>query len=269
MTQAPLLALVSRLGDGSPGVRALVRALGGLVDVRALDRCPRRPDAALATSERAASGAPEGVALAVVVGSSVRIEGDDVPLPSTVVDIAGARPHAVPVRRRWRERLGRPEPWVVDLERLPGDQRQAAAEVASVVVAHRADLVVALARGAPTVTDAPSAAAVGAVDGTHVLVAAPGEPAISAAHALAADPVRSARLSTAGRALVEQRLDVARTAAELVRRLGLISTASAYSLVDARLAELATLPGAPVRRRVAAALAVLDPPTAPVPEAVR
>jgi hypothetical protein len=237
-------------------VRPLVRALARRADVRALDRAPA-PDAVLAVGAAAVERTPEGVPVAVVDDGVVRVDGVEIALPGGGVDTAAWPPIAPHVRRRWRRRLGLAADLVVDVATLAAEDRPTALAVAASAVVGVDDLPLALALGCPTVTAAAAAATVGAVDGVHVVLGGRAE-----AVALAADEHRSGPLSRRGHELARERLDPAPAAAALLQAWGLGPTGPVARL-DERLAELGTAPAAPVRRRVADALAPLTPTGGP------
>ncbi len=113
---------------------------------------------------------------------------------------------------RW---AGRPEPLGPDIVAT------AIACASAVAVRDWRLLLEALAWGAPCVTDAASAERVGAIPGTHVLVAEREPDHRTLATSLATDQELAARLSWAGRQLVERRHDAGRAAIRLVELLGL------------------------------------------------
>lgn len=152
--------------------------------------------------------------------------------PSAGAAVPPLAPH---VRRRWRQRLGLDPDLVVDTATLAPADVETALAVAAAAVVDEAHLRLALALGCPTVTDRAAASALGAVDGDHVVVGERDD-----AVALAADPVRSARLSLRGRTLVEGAVQG--------------SPADPVAKVVAVLDELGTAPSAPIRARAAAAL---------------
>ena len=113
------------------------------------------------------------------------------------------------VRRRWRRRLGLPDDFVVRLgvERAPAcdaDLADAALFTCSAAIVGREHLDAALALGTPVVCDAGTASAVGAVDGTHVVVAARAA-AEHTAELVAGDDSRAARLGRNARRLAVDR----------------------------------------------------------------
>jgi hypothetical protein len=111
----------------------------------------------------------------------------------------------------------------------------------------------ALAWAAPTVTDPETAALIGALEGMHVFIGKTTGQRRQVAASLAHDPVPAARLSWAGRKLVERRYDSGLVAGTLLRRLGISLAASLPGGVTmaARLEELGTPQSASVVGRVA------------------
>jgi len=246
----PVVAVVAWPGT-TAAVRPLVAALARRVDVRTADRAPEA-DAVLVTDRRALDRAPGGRPTAVVDGAALQVGDDHVSLPCTpVVATATLPPLAPHVRRRWRQRLGLDPDLVVDTVALaPDDVPTALAVVAAALVGLR-DLPTALALGCPVVTDASSAAAVGAADGDHVVVGERGD-----AVALALDDRRAARLSRRGRDLAGQRLDPDMAVRRLLRLWDLEPRGSGLATA---LDDLGTAAGAPIRRRAAAALTFSRP----------
>jgi hypothetical protein len=163
------------------------------------------------------------------------------------------------VRQRHRQRdPDLPEVLVVDGAVEPGEGERQLAAAAACVISGPAVLL-ALALGTPVVTSAQTARRLGLVAGREVEVAAGAEAAREVAEEIAADPERAARLSRRARRCAERRFDLTVPAEELAHRLGLVSDPTvASSRIEARLAELATPSGAPLRHRWATALAGLD-----------
>lgn len=266
----PVLALVA--GPGTTGaVRGLVRALSAVADVRALGRCGSRPAAVLATS-----AAPDTIAR-VPAGTPVAvwIEAVARPLPSGMIavgpgagvngvrvhplgiDLADLLPVGPVVRARWRRRFDLPADWVVDADAVGSRDRTTALALCSAAVASEG-LVTALGLGTPTVTSEHGARLIGAEDDVHVVVARPGRHPMAEAADLAADLHRAARLSAAGRALVERKFDLGAGARRLAERLGLTEPAGGDVVVlGARLTELGTPAASRIRLRAATATAVL------------
>jgi hypothetical protein len=102
-------------------------------------------------------------------------------------------------------------------------------------VAEPVRLLEAMAWGAPCVSDPGSAAQVGAVADTHLLVGAGPDQRRRLAAELADDQARASRLSWAGRRLVERRHDAGRAAMRLVELLDLRPTLPGGALASARL----------------------------------
>ena len=174
-------------------------------------------------SEQAAALEP---APRVLVTSDPAVARPSVLFPRHGVDLRASLPFAPVIRQRWRSRLGLPATLIVNAggggpSRLPEDLLPTAIALASVVVATGPRLAEALAWAAPCVTDAPSAAALGAND-DDVVIGRPGERETLAA-ALAGDDGRAAALSGAGRRLAERRLDHHRPARQVAHALGLVS----------------------------------------------
>lgn len=171
--------------------------------------------------------------------------------------IAALPPLAPHVRLRWRQRLGLAPDLVVDTAALAPADVETALAVAAAAVVDGAHLRLALALGCPAVTEPAAAAALRAVDGDHVVVGGRSD-----AVALAADPVRAARLSHRGRVLVEGAADPptldgwTRHAQVSVQS----SRADPGAAVVVALDELGTAPSAPIRARAAAALEGFGPP---------
>ncbi len=260
----PGVAVIATPGT-TAAVRSLAAALARHASVTTWARAPEA-DAVIVTHPDAASRVPIGRPAAVVDGGALTTLGPDgrplgepLRLPGRHLVASSSLPPLAPhVRRRWRARLGLDPDLVVDTVALdPTDVPTALALAAAAVVELR-HLPVALALGCPAVTDGAAAAAVGARPERDLLV---GERADAVA--LAADPVQAARLSRAARALAVSRLDPETTVATLLERWGLGPQPSPEVRVNAVLAELGTAPGAPVRARVADALALFAP--SPVP----
>ena len=185
-----------------------------------------------------------------------------VPAPS--IDGTTWRPVAPFVRARWRRRLGLPDVLVAKVG-TPGapamEERTAndALFLCSAAVVGPGHVLRALALGTPTVCDAATADIIGAVDGTHVIVAGL-EQAPSVAAELGADLVRAAALSRAGRRLIEERHDVAAAARRVATWLDLPPVgAPPVAALATVLDDLGTPPDATVVARVAGAVGVLGP----------
>ena len=211
----------------------------------------------------------------VVVGAGGR--GLFVPRPGVTVSVGTpvliGTPVLVPpfVRARMREARGLPTPLVVELDDdgsvSVGLAQRVAPELAATAVALASAAIVvdgpgligALAWGTPCVTDGPTAEIVGAHPGREVLVAGTASGRRALATSVADEARLAARLSTAGRALVDDRHDPVRAAARLVRRLGLAPATRMPGppSLAAELGELGTPDDAVVAERVALACAVL------------
>lgn len=154
------------------------------------------------------------------------------------------------VRERLRRRARLPAVLVADVDSgaVPEDLIPAVLAVCSACVVTGERLADALAWGAPTVTDAASAAAAGARHDREVLVGGDAERA-ALAEALARDPIRGARLSRAGRELAETR-SLRRVAAQVAERLDLVRAAGAGPRLEAMLRLLA-IPASPLQPDVA------------------
>ena len=145
---------------------------------------------------------------------------------------------------------------------LPNDLVETAmGVVAAVIVTEPGWLLRSLAWGAPTVTSAAAAAAVGAIPSREVVVAETIRARMAAATALAADPLESARLSWSGYRRAE-RMDAVRAAMTLIDRLGLLPLepprpAPPLPSVELELRLLGTPGDAHVRTRLTEAAAKL------------
>lgn len=185
--------------------------------------------------------------------------------------MAGAVPVAPFVRSRLRGARGLPSPLVIEHDNgtwhwsegsgpLDGDLGVTAIGCASAAVVVGSTIIEALAWGTPCVTDSDTAAAVGARPESEVLVADDGAERRRRAAKLAADGSLAARLSWAGRILVETRHSPALVAARLVRRLGLGAASSIPGppSLAAQLADLDTPEGAVIMDRVRSATKALS-----------
>ncbi|HZR14761.1 MAG TPA: glycosyltransferase [Acidimicrobiia bacterium] len=238
-----------------PGTDALVVALGRVCDVRASDPSVVTPDARLALSSDAhrldaavRSRDRDGVPVAVVVGphddervlasrvdvvvrmgtaepASAGDPADALRFPHPAVDTSEHPPVGPLVRARWRRRLaldgdlavvvGFPQPTPLRAESVP-----AALAVCAAAAVRGPQVLVALALATPVVTDAATAAWLGATDGDDVAVARTASDAREAARVLARDDRTAARLGAAGRRLAERVHDSGRAARDLLDRLG-------------------------------------------------
>lgn len=206
-----------------------------------------------ATAEEGAGGAarPGVVVLADDAALADRLGGGAVVVGNGGgPDGAVAVPPFVRARLRARHRL--PDRLVVSFD--PGGDQPVREELVPTALACAAAvaivgdrLVEALAWGAPTVTDAASAAAVGARHGVEVLVGGP-EELVALAGQVADDIDLAAALSRAGRRLVERR-DVSGAAVAAADRLGLLEHVEPLARLEHRLAELRTPERARIRVR--------------------
>ena len=119
----------------------------------------------------------------------------------------------------------------------------------AVAVPEPARLLEALAWGAPCASHPDAADQVGAVAGTHLLVAAGPAERLELANALAADMGLAARLAWAGRRLVETRHDAGSAAVRLAGLLRLRPSLPEGAVASARL-QLSLL-GAPTGAKIA------------------
>lgn len=281
----PALGILAVPGS-PPAFVALVHALGAWCSPRAALADDASPVAWLASSPScpglarvAVTGRPYAVWIhdrqaletaaslspaprIVVTGDPVlaAVDGRASLSPEHGLDLRAYRPIAPVIRRRWRSRLGLAPTLVVTALAdspgvLPEDLLPTALALASVVVATGPRLAEALAWAAPCVTDARSAASLGAADG-EVVVGAPSA-LEGLAVQVAADDGLAAALSGAGRRLVERRADrhrPARQVAEalrLVGRNGHVATRSTGRVLD----NLGTPDTSPLRPRMEALLA--------------
>ena len=202
--------------------------------------------------------APRPVATAIGVVPGLEV------VPSPSVDGTVWRPVAPFVRERWRRRLGLPDRLVavVGTAGAPPMDDDTAADalfLCSAAVVGPAHALRALALGTPAVCDATTAELLGAVDGTHVVVAG-GEEAGDAAADLAADLTRSSVLGRNARRLVEERHDIAECARRVAVALELPTVGEApVAAVAAVLDDLGTPVDARVVARVAGAVGTLGP----------
>jgi len=203
----------------------------------------------------------------VVVRGRRRPAGIDadrvVHLATGTVDTSRHPPVAPALRREWRALLGLPDDLVVTADH-PADHRMGDAHlpsllaVAAAAVVRGPSLSTALALGTPVVTDPVEARRIGAIDGEHVVVAAPTD-AHRVAEALGRDLPRAAALGRRARRLAETRLDLRSTARAVAQRLGLISSNQGpYAGFEAALRSLHTPLGDPVTWRATGRLAPLD-----------
>ena len=245
----PLVGILAGHADDS-AVAPLIVALRSWCRPYALDPNLGRPAAYLATSpaaiglEAALAGSEPVVVIAqepslvtehlrsraagIVVRDPRAADtiGDTAILWGRDSVLAAEHPSLSPfVRERWRNRLGLASPLVVEFGATapsPIDDITApsALAVCSAAVVRGPWLVTALALGTAVVTDAASAANIGATPSVHVAVSGPHD-ARAVAEELAADPARAAALGWGGRMLVEERHDLGSVAIEIVSVLGI------------------------------------------------
>lgn len=278
--ERPILALLAAPGTSSRAV-PLLGLLGRHAEIVSWHRRGSAvPDAVIATSidvlGTLATAPPAPVAVwvdhhdqvdraveagaALVLSSRPELAGRGVVVvPAIGIEVDRWAPVAPLVRRRWRERLGLPARHVVRIDGGvdPGDGERSLA-VASVAVVSGPATLLALALATPIVTSAETARRLGLRAGRDVEVAAGREQAMAVAAEVAADDARAAALSRRGRLVAERSHDLGRPAHAIAAALGLHPDDACTSVrLQARLAELATPPGSPVRHRVDLALAAL------------
>ena len=278
MTRPVLGLLVAP--DPAPGVALLAGSLDRWCAPRASDPRHDTPAAWLATSPSAPgiddafdSGRPVAVwvagpsdvsAVAAHAGRAVLVTDDadafatgtdDVLVVGGSIDVQRYLYVSPFVRARWRAARRLLPTMVAAIGDVDDDVVPTVLALASAVAVTGPRLLEALAWGAPCVTDADSAAAVGAADGREVVLAKD-DRLRDAAIAVAADPMLAATLSRRGRRLVERRHDRGRTPLAIARRLGLVGSFGAGRL-DEALDELWTPTRARIRDRVDDALASL------------
>lgn len=293
MTRPLIELLVGR--DTSPLARELVTRVRRWCMLRASDRALDPVAARVATSARA-PGLPAAMhdratPLAVVVARDETVSSElrdraellitDDPArvddfgprallaPTYTVDAERHLAIAPFLRERWRHRLRFPSPFTVVLgfpspTPLRPETEATALALASAAAVRGNTTLVALALGTPVVTDAATAALLGAIDGHDVLVASASN-AAEVAGGLAADMVEAARLGREARALVEREHDIGPVARTMLTRLGVALTPPDVPLgsLQLRLDELHTPFGAsPVRRAVAACQTLTGAPVA-------
>jgi hypothetical protein len=246
----PVVEVYSDLGPAErPGLLALLHALHDRCDLRAHDPAAPAVWARLVTSTRV-SALPH-LLRDPAVPVAVALEPGDVPPPDvrarvaalvveTPAEAADLGPAAVVVsdlaidgaahpplgpfnRARRRVQLGLPADLVVHVGLPEGDSVGPASLPAALALAAAAAVsgewfVTALALGTPLVTDAATAARYRARD--DIEVAIHDADALDAVRALAADPVRAARLSRGAVTLFSGAFDARGAAVELLDRLG-------------------------------------------------
>lgn len=151
---------------------------------------------------------------------------------------------------RWRVLLRLPDVLVVG----PHHPDALDARLASAAAVQGDDLLYFMAAGVPCVTDASSAAAVGARDGREVVVGEPGELTVLATE-LGSDLDRATPISREARRLVERAHDAGGVARRLASELGLMDRSSASrSLLHDRLNELGAAAESQLTARAFAAI---------------
>ena len=198
----------------------------------------------------AAAFLTDNAALADAVGPKAIVAGGNI--DTTKIPVVGPF-----VRARQRRAHAMPEQFIVEIDangearagdrEIPAHLIGSALCLASAAVVHGERLLGALARGAPCVTDADSAANVGVIDGVHVIVA-DGD-ALAAANALATDEIRAAQLSAAARDFVERHHDGAAAARRIAAALQVLPASPGDRLTYA-LDALGTPPTAAARERL-------------------
>jgi hypothetical protein len=258
-----------------PDLRPVLQALARVADLHASDRSLTDPQARIATSTDAiglARALRDEVPLAVALAAGEepspelveradallvpRLPGDDergssartVTWPVPSIDAAAHPPLTPFVRERWREHLGLPSVLVVvtgfeSTTPLRDAAVRSALALCSSAAVRGPQTLLALALGAPLVTDASEAARLDARDDVEVVVAAPHD-AAAAAEELAHDVRWAARLGWAARLLAERRHDVRPAADAVAARLGLPARTRPGDSLESRLDELGTPPGA-------------------------
>lgn len=265
MSDLPPLGILASPGS-PPGFVALVQALGAWCRPRAAGPAPvawaaSSPEMASGHDpvavwvhdaeawRRASAGRPR--ALVTADPAVAGLGAGTILFPFGGLDLGDRIPVSPVVRSRWRARLGLPAAMVIPTAGLPDDVCPTAMALASVVIATGGQLAEALAWGAPCVTDAGSAEALGVVAGIEAVVGPPSEFDALAAE-VAGDDGRCAALSAAGRRLVERRSDTRGPARRVAAALGVLSVAAPHTRV---LDDLHTPPTSPLRWRIAGLVA--------------
>ncbi len=215
---------------------------------------------------------PVAVGATALVTIGIETTEDDdraVPLSPYALRTRSVLPMPLELRSRMRRAHRLPEALVVTLGRpgaapLNGPNLATALRLAAVANVVGPSAIEAMALATPVVTDPATAAMLGAVDGTHVVVAEGASGARIAADLAAeslTDPTRAAVLGRAGRRLVEQHHDADRTAEGLCAALGLVAPsatpAAAGIRLGDRLAQMGTPAGHPIELQLADRLAPL------------
>lgn len=232
----------------SPDAPGLRRKVGGGRPVAVWVRNSAEVDAARALGAR----------VLLTSGDAVLERDDVLRVPSEVAVDVDAITWVPPfVRSRYRRAYALPDELILDLRdtQLGAELLPTALGLCSACVAIGGDLLVALAWGAPAVTDAESAAGLGARAEVEVEIAGTRDP-LEVSALLAGDEPRAARLSRGGRRLAEAWCSTARVAPVLADRLGLVPSGAdlASARVEAALNRLQTPALSFVRRRARRAL---------------
>jgi hypothetical protein len=267
MTASPRTIALTARARGSAGMDELSSALAGWARVAPVSD-GGRPDACIVTAGDVddVTARFTGVPVAVVIEP-----GSDTPahagahafvftLPRPAIDARAHPPVSPAVRARFRRMLAIPDDLVVVIGFDPATPLSERAVPSALALARAAavrgpNLLLALALGTPTVTDAGSARTLDAVDGRDVVVAEPGD-VVRTARELGDDMRRAARVGWSARRLVERSHDVGPLAREIARRTGLLPDTTPVANVVERLQELGTPDGSPV---TAGALAACEP----------
>ncbi|MCU1352887.1 MAG: hypothetical protein JWM05_2096, partial [Acidimicrobiales bacterium] len=259
----------------------VVRLLARRVEVRAVARCSRPPDAVLAIGAGALDRAPAGVPTAVWIDDAADLDRPEVRaarvavtddpaaeaagavlVPRDGVDLMLLPPVALLTRVRWRERYSFDARLVVGIDATadPGGDAPTALALAAAAVVHGPLVATALALGTPVVTSSVDAARLGLRDRVEVLVVDREADAARTARDLAADEATAAALAGRARAFAEAHLDLSRPLLRLLADMGLVPDGDPAGRLDARLDELVAPSDAAIRRRAAAAIDLLTAP---------
>lgn len=294
VSERPSLELLVASGTAAR-IEPLLTALGRWFEPRAPDVMAPPPGARLASSCRAPglaaalddTSVPLAVWLddptpdlpldaphVVVLVPSGRVDADhdaldDDDARQVVVPVPGidAREHpqvAPFVRQRWRQRLDLPAELVVAVgvpgaPRLTPDLLATAFTTASAVAVVGPSVLMALATGAPVVTDETTAREIGAEQGEVEVTSIPR--LLGVAGEVAADMARAAELGRRGRRLIERRHDlggVARGLADHLRALPADRRLDPTDRVRRELRALGSTPWSLPGRRALGAVAALE-----------
>ncbi|MFN8017729.1 MAG: glycosyltransferase [Acidimicrobiales bacterium] len=281
MSAPRLVALAASAGTSARAV-PLLTVVGRWCTVASWHRLgSRRADAVVATTvEALAATGPAGQALPSACWVRTADEGAEAQRLGAVLlltarpDLVDAGAVLVPpvgievdrwpvvaplVRRRTREARSLPDLHVV--RPAPGAAIEDVADdlacCSAAVVGGPATLV-ALALGAPTITSGDTARRLGLRPGRDVEVASSPDAALALAREVGGDEERAALLSRRGRRCAEHHLDLGAPARRVTAALGVRPMAEGpVGVLDERLDELGTPPGARIRARASVALAGL------------